>query len=280
MFDALRAETRKLRRHRATWFLVWIFPVLAALLMLVQLLWHKSASSAPPPTLAAWLEQSAIFLAVPATGVGRFLIAAFVALVFAGEYGWNTWKLIIPARARWQLVAAKWIVTATLVFGAFVLADLIVLAGIAGQSALGLATPPAGVTAAAVLDTHADAAVNALAPIAYSVVWAGFFAVLTRSVMAAVVLAMIFLFFEQLIQPVALIAAQYLPQATAAVLYVLPPYHIANLMAHAKGSGLVIMLGAGERVAAAQATSLLVTIGWIAAAGLATQVSFARQDLN
>ena len=36
---------------------------------------------------------------VPDNAVGRYLICAFVAVVFAGEYGWNTWKLIVPHRA-------------------------------------------------------------------------------------------------------------------------------------------------------------------------------------
>ena len=42
---------------------------------------------------------------------------------FAGEYGWNTWKLIIPA--RWQLIAAKWMVHQSFLTIALIATDLI-----------------------------------------------------------------------------------------------------------------------------------------------------------
>ncbi|NWM24814.1 hypothetical protein GY659_24235, partial [Escherichia coli] len=101
-----------------------------------------------------------------------FLIAGFCAVVFAGEYGWNTWKLIIPARARWQLIAAKWVVALGFLTIALIAADLITLIGSWLGSFQGDGIP-AGVTLAAVLEAHWQAGAHALLPIVYTIAFAG-----------------------------------------------------------------------------------------------------------
>jgi len=280
MFDAVRAETLKVRWHRGTLLLIWIFPIVALLLTLAQLTWDATHRAPSPQSPAAWLDQSLIFLATPTTGLGRFLVAAFAALVFAGEYGWNTWKLVIPVRPRWQLIAGKWFTAAVFAFVAFVAADVIALAGSAVRSTLGGPAVPAALAWSEIVSTHLEAAGRAILPILYSVIWAGLFAVITRSVLAAVVLSMGLLFLEQLLQPVGLLAYQYFPQVTTTVLITLPPYHLANVIAFIKGDGLVLILGAGESVAVSQIGSLIATIAWLATAAAVTVAHFARQDLN
>jgi hypothetical protein len=109
MFDAISAEALKLPRHEATWFLVWLYPI-GFWVIFVAMIGVGMAGTYPPgkSTLSAWLGDTAIPWSVPGHPVGRFLIAAYVGVVFAGEYGWNTWKLIVPHRSRSSLIAAKW----------------------------------------------------------------------------------------------------------------------------------------------------------------------------
>ena len=283
MLDAIRAESLKLRRHRATWLMVWIFPIAFGLIVVAQLLWdftHASNPAAQAATAGLWLQQSTTAWKVPQQGGGRLLIGGFAALVFAGEYGWNTWKLVVPACTRWRLIAAKWIVAFAFVFCAFLAADLLAILGSAVRSVLGGPQIPAGATLAAIVDTHATAAAEALIPILYTIAWAGLFAVLTTSLLASVVLSIGLVLLEQLVLMLGMIAYAYAPSLTSTLLHLLPFYHMANLAAWAKGSGLTVPLGPGADLATSWLISLVVVGAWIAAAGAATLIRFARQDIN
>ena len=111
MLDAFSAELLKMRRHKATWFLVWIFPIGVVLLLALGIVVDLADSSDAvihPPLARQWIAESAAVWSVPTNSLGRILISAYVAVVFAGEYGWNTWKLIVPHRARTTLIAAKY----------------------------------------------------------------------------------------------------------------------------------------------------------------------------
>lgn len=282
MLDAIRAEALKLRRHRATWLMVWIYPIAVTLVIVGVLLY--GAFSAHPPTgegkaAAEWIHESTIFWNVPSSGPGRFLIAGFSAVVFAGEYGWNTWKLIIPARTRWQLIAAKWVVAFGFVLVAFVAADLIILLGDWLASFQGDRIP-AGVTLGAVAEAHWKAAGNALPAILFTIAFAGLFAILTQSILATVILSIALVILEGLLPLLAMLAYNYVPGLTAALVKLLPFYHLSNMNAWAKGAGMVVQLGATETVAMAWSTSFWALTAWIVFAAAATQVRFLRQDLN
>ena len=113
MLSAISAETLKLGRHRATWLLVWIFPIAAFALASTAVLVQLSRSDVPTGDVAdlqIWLENSASFWNTPPNGLVRIIVCAYVAVVFAGEYSWNTWKLIVPHRARSTLIASKYLV--------------------------------------------------------------------------------------------------------------------------------------------------------------------------
>ena len=103
MLDAISAEALKFRRHRATWGLVWIWPIGVIVIWLLAIgvdLANGTQEARRAPTAAGWIADAVSFWNVPrAIRSDRYLIGAFVAVVFAGEYGWNTWKLIVPHRA-------------------------------------------------------------------------------------------------------------------------------------------------------------------------------------
>ena len=284
MLDAVRAEALKLRRHRATWLMVWIYPILIALITVGMLIYGAATPpEAVPPgggsTPAKWIADSTMFWSFPWSAPGRFLLAGFAAVVFAGEYGWNTWKLIIPARTRWQLIAAKWAVALGFVLIAYVAADLLGLLGSWLQSFQDNGIPT-GVTLGAVADAHIRAAGQALLPIVFTLAFAGMFAILTQSILATVILSIALVVLEGLLPMIALFAHHYAPGLTLALVKGLPLFHLANLGAWAKGAGLTWPLAPGTIVSAPWGTSVAVVTPWIVAAGAITQLRFLRQDLN
>jgi ABC-2 type transport system permease protein len=281
MLDAIRAEALKLRRHRATWMMVWLYPIISALLVIGVLLYSafSAHTTGEERTAAKWIADSALFWKVPSSGPGRFLIAGFAAVVFAGEYGWNTWKLIIPARARWQLIAAKWVVALGFVLIAFIAADLILLLGDWLGTFQGDRIPD-GVTLGAIAEAHWLACRNALVPILFTIAFAGMFAILTQSILATVILSIALVVIEGLFPFLAIWAHNYAAALVTALVKFLPFYHIANLGAWAKGTGLTLPLGPGDVVAFGWAASLWVITAWIVAALALTQFRFLRQDLN
>lgn len=281
MLDAVRAEALKLRRHRATWLMVWLYPIVCTLLVLGVLAYGAVSTHTPGqgPSAARWIHDSLILWNVPMSGPGRFLIAGFGAVVFAGEYGWNTWKLIIPARARWQLIAAKWAVATTFVLIAFIAANLILLLGAWLGSFQGDGIPT-GVTLSGVAEAHWRALGYALMPILYTIAFAGLFAILTQSILATVILSIAMIVLEGLLPLIGLFFYSYAPTLTVALVKGLPLYHMANVMAWWKGAGSVVPFGADSILALSWGTSLAVLLGWIAAAAALTQLRFLRQDLN
>lgn len=283
MIDALSAELLKLLRLRATWLLAWSYPILllalGALVIAYGVVTGKPME--PPSDAAGWTAQSANFWLFPQTTFGRYLVASFAVFCTASEYGWNTWKLIVPARARWQLIAAKIIAAFALLIAAFLAADLIMLASaLVGAAVVGPAIP-AGVTVAALLAAHFDGFAAVLAPTLYTVVLATCLSVLTRSSLGALLLAVAFITIEGLFPAAALLAHGYAPGITAALAEMLPFHHLANIKSWCQeGRTLHLLLPPNKVVAPGFAHSLAVVGAWTA--GLATLAvkSFDRQDLN
>jgi ABC-type transport system involved in multi-copper enzyme maturation permease subunit len=283
MLDSLSAETLKLTRHKATWFLVWLYPILFLALFLISIAigFAHSGDPAKPVTAATWIAQTAIIWKLPTQTIGRFLIAAYVAVVFAGEYGWNTWKLIVPHRARASLIAAK--------FATIVLLFAAALSLTAGISILftwleGVVTghpAPAGISAAALVQAHARTALAGLAPFLFTLASISLAAVLTRSMVAALVIGIVVTMVEQLLVNLGPLLYVYAPGLVWALFHALPGYHLANLTSWiAEGSARSIAFPDRGIVALPWTISLGVAAAWTAALTAATFATFRGQDIN
>lgn len=284
MINALRAEALKLRRHRATWLMVWIYPLALLLLTMFAVIRGivvPDAAVEEAASAAQWIEKSAMMWSVPQSGLGRYLMAGFCAVVFAGEYGWNTWKLVIPARARWQLIMAKWVVAAAFLYAAFVVADLIVLSGEWLRGAIGQTRIPTGVSAGKVAHAHFVGLVQAAVPIAYTVIAAGLLGVATRSVLATVILSIVLITIEQLLPGIAVILGAYASSLTRLAVQLLPFYHVGSLINWFKtGETLKLLIGIAPTFSASWQLSLAATLAWIAGTATVTVRVFGRQDQN
>jgi uncharacterized membrane protein len=283
MLEALSAEALKMRRHKATWFLVWLFPIVFAIIFVVAIVLGLADldQQSGQQSLNEWIEDTAIIWFVPGNALGRYLIAAFVAVVFAGEYGWNTWKLIVPHRSRNALIAAKYALILCLFAVSFLLTALISIAGTFAEDAATGDALPAGLSASLMLEYHAKAALAALAPAMLTIAYASLAAVLTRSMIAALLIAIVATTLEQLLFNFAPILSVRFPGIIQALYPVLPGYHLANLNEFIReGAGLRVEFPNGRIVAYSWATSLAAAAAWIGALVALTFGSFRRQDIN
>jgi ABC-type transport system involved in multi-copper enzyme maturation permease subunit len=282
MLNALSAEALKMRTHKATWFLVWLYPLLFTALFAIGITIGLVGGEQPDQsTLADWIDETAIAWNVPGNSVGRYLIAAFVAVVFAGEYGWNTWKLIVPHRARASLIAAKYALVLILLVGTFVLTGLITTLGTWLDDVLTGDTMPAGITAAGILKAHWIGFLGAIGPILVTIAYASLAAVLTRSTIAALVIAIVLTTIEQIVFNLAPVLSINFPTLIHFLYHVLPGYHLGNLDSWvSEGSAYRGEFPSGRVVALSWVTSLAMVAGWVISLVTATFAAFKRQDIN
>ncbi len=284
MLSAMSAEALKLRRHRATWLLVWIFPILVligySIAIIAQLVQNNPPAPAAPE-LARWLDNAADFWDATSSGLVRMLAGAFIAVVFAGEYGWNTWKLIVPHRSRSTLIAAKYVVSLGLLYAAFIAAALIWM-GMEWLRNVVAGNPlPEGITAAALAQAHWQGFLGGLPTILFTVALVSFAAILTRSTVAALVIGIVVVTVEQLFRAFGPLLSMYMPGFIDLLYQVLPGYHLANLQEWATdGAAEEVPFPSGEVLAYDWTLSLAIVALWTGAFVAFTFLRFRRQDIN
>lgn len=283
MLDAFSAEWLKLHRHRFTWWLVWILPLgLIVLYLLVTgiELAGGNLSGESTPSAEAWMDDAASIWGLPGSTFGRYLIVAFAAVAIAGEYGWNTWKLIVPHRSRAALIAGKFAIVLALLLIAYVLTGILMALLGLFQSVVTGRTIPDGITVGGLLAEHWEGFLQALPPLLLTVAYAALAAVLTRSMIATLITGLVIVTVEGLFLQFAPALALFMPQTVNALFYALPGYHLANLAQWiGEGSALSMPFPTGE-VALGWPVSLAIAGSWIAALTAATFARFQRQDIN
>jgi ABC-type transport system involved in multi-copper enzyme maturation permease subunit len=285
MLDAIRAEALKFTRHRATWGLVWIWPigliVIGVIAIIVGLVNGPGAAAGRgEATAAAWISDATAFWRVPGQGLGRYVIGAFVAVVFAGEYGWNTWKLIVPHRARSSLIAAKYVIALALLACGFVLASILFNAvGWIEDVVTGDPIPP-GIAFGALIKAHGLGALASLAPLLLTTAYVSLAAILTRSTVAALMIGFFVTTAEQLFRTFAPLLALYAPTPVGALYQLLPGYHVVNVGGWITTGEVLVMPFPSGPYSAPFAASLAIVAAWIGLLVGLTFWRFRRQDLN
>lgn len=137
-----RAEWIKIAGNRwVTSCLVWVFPVGAIALVVIFSLILSLSSPARTgfrEDTLLWTEQAIGAWDVPNNIFGRLVLLGFTAVVFAGEYQWNTWKNTVPRSRRPALILVKFFTLGMFVVTAFVAMSIILAVG------MGLLTRIAG----------------------------------------------------------------------------------------------------------------------------------------
>ncbi|MBW3617706.1 MAG: hypothetical protein KY446_08125 [Proteobacteria bacterium] len=278
MLELFYAERIKLLRHRATWFLVWVFPIgVSAVLTgltIHQMIKGQAPANGPAETPAGWIADSIVPWRIPANAVGRYLLAAFTALAFGGEYGWNTWKLIGPHQSRGRLLLTKYAVVLGLIVTSLVLMAVLGTLGVWMNGLLTDKPAPAGIGFAALLAANGRAATATLLVVLLTVAYASAGATLTRSTLAGTVIAIVAVTAESVI-------GQLGPRFLSPTVYqMLPPYHLDNL-----GSWIGQGKASARRFPQAVVSlhwgwSLLSYAVWTGGLVTLTVTAFRKQDLN
>lgn len=113
MINLFRAEWQKIVGHTKLMIsLVWLFPIMTAIVLSIGILISIFSEG-----FGAYMGESAwtndllgiwrLINSFPGNIFTRLPIIAFMAVVFAGEYEWGTWKNIVPGTRRLNLIIAK-----------------------------------------------------------------------------------------------------------------------------------------------------------------------------
>lgn len=293
MINLFRAEWVKIAGNRwVAGCLVWIFPILAVAFVLVMGLIMALSSAAREGFFEApmrWTEQAVAVWSIPNNPLGRLVLLGFTAVVFAGEYQWQTWKNVAPRNRRSLLILVKFLALGVFIVAAFVLMSILWTAGV------GLLTRIAGVSygpsisGAVLADFAGDYALAAALAFTSTLIAAGYAALagmLTRSILGGVLVGFAATFLESLsIAGLALIG--YLLDVPRIVhLYRLTPgYNLLNVASWInEDKAMEMTIDVGSKVSYTIADSLsfsiLVLAAWVCGLISLTVFLFHRQDIT
>ncbi|NML07725.1 ABC transporter permease [Sphingomonas sp. G-3-2-10] len=279
MRNLVSAEWTKMLPHKGTWMLVWIYPALFFVVLTIAI--FAEGKNPDAMTAKGWIDDTTMIWYTPTITLGRYFIAAYFALVFAGEYGWNTWKLVVPHAARWKLVASKYLVALGLLYIAWIATALLSIVMQYVRTAIVGEAVPAGVTFGALLNGHLSLMVLGIAPLLIAATYASLVAVLTRSTLAAFIVSLVLITLDELYGKIVLWLSTFGMEWPAALYRVLPGYHLDNLSSWIRtGAGFQYKLATGTVIACSQTVSLLALAAWIAGLAGLTFFAFRRQDIN
>ena len=134
MFNLLRAEWKKAAKNYVlTSFLLGILPIgFATLIVVFTLMAFFSETMRQIPaefSTGLWTADMlgiwAVLISFPGNIFGRMMPLAFMAVGFAGEYQWGTWKNILPRNRRPMLIVSKLVILIIIVMLSLILTSLI-----------------------------------------------------------------------------------------------------------------------------------------------------------
>ncbi len=296
MFNLYRAEWKKVSANfRLTAFLVWIFPigVLAfhTVMILLSLISATMTAGVEYFGSGSWTADSLntwnMMITFPANLFGRMLPLAFMAVVFAGEYQWRTWKNIAPRTQRWKLILAKMAALISLVMISLTLTALISALGPSiGYRVHGLPYGPAvdpQILGSFLLDT-ARTIFIVLLSLAVLAGYAAIAAMTSRSILGGLMISFGFSVFDAVSLGILSLLATILNQPSLINLYTYTPtFNLSNMYSWLlHGEGEVATIAGISSLTAAPSFwfSILVLAIWICGLiGLAL-VMFQRQELT
>lgn len=279
MRNLISAEWVKLLPHKGTWMLVWIYPALFLLVLTIAI--FAEGKNPDAMTATGWVNDTTMIWYTPVITLGRYFIAAWFALVFAGEYGWNTWKLVVPHASRWKLIASKYAVALALLYTAWIATALLSIGMQYIRTSVVGAPVPAGVTFGALMNGHLHLMMLGIAPLLVATTYATLVAVLTRSTLAAFIISLVLITLDELLGKIVILLSSLGIEWPAVPYRILPGYHLQNLGTWLDaGKGFDLRLASGNVIAYSQTASLLVLAAWIGGMAAATFIVFRRQDIN
>jgi hypothetical protein len=280
------------RNYKVVAFLVWILPIGLTALYLVligmALIDDRASGGLDGVASGKWIQDAVnvwnMVIFFPGNTVGRMLPLAFMAVVFAGEYEWRTWKNTVPRTNRYRLILAKLSVLVLVVVIGFSLASLISgAANLFGRHITDVPYSPVFNPAGLgeFLLAFAKATALGLLSITYLGTLAALAAIITRSILGALLVSFGLSLIDALsLGILALIKQLFNLPADILNLYQLTPtYHIENLWSWMFFDRAATTLDIFTS-APSMALSALIYGLWIMALIASAIILFQRQDLT
>ena len=298
MLNLLRAEWTKAVKHRLPLsFLVWIYPlglaVLYAILTFFSVLVDKVEYGITAFSSGLWttdvVRTWGVLYQFPFNVLGRMLPLAYMAVMIAGEYEWDTWKNVVPRNRRAWLVLSKIVVPTALVMLSMLATSLVV--GMGQGLAHGIANRPygprpSGEALTAFCRDYGRQMLLGLISMLLVAAFVALSAVVARSIVGTLLAGFFFSLSEEAWLPLIGILRTMFDQPKLINLYQYTPrYCLENLhawMIHGHGFAEVVAWGGPAEFTAEPSSlaSLLVLVLWIASLTALAIVEFQTQDIT
>ena len=293
MFSLFKAEWTKTSGNLIlTSFLVWIYPIgIVAFLsvgILIAFLQPESAEIMFTTSSHQWAQDMIGvwrgIIMFPANIFSRMLPLAYMAVVFAGEYQWGTWKNIIPRSQRWRLIIVKYIVLTLLYTLSYIITSILNMFGNwIGHTRLGMDYGPAltWVNISSFLADYGQHLLLGFLSLWLLACFAAVCALFTRSILGSLLAGFGFATIESLGLGFLSILSNIFSKPELVDLYAFfPSYHLDNALSwYTKGEALTgIFVNFTTEVSLAG--SLTTLFSWAILLTLFTILIFKRQDIT
>lgn len=292
MINLFRAEWVKIAGNRwVAGCLVWIFPVGALAFMIVVGVIMALSSTAREQFFdapAQWTEQAVAVWNIPNNPLGRLVLLGFTAVVFAGEYQWQTWKNVVPRNRRSLLIVIKFLALGAFIVTAFVLMSILWTVGTGVLSRIAGVPYGPSLTGGVLADFAGDYALAAALAFTSTIIAAGYAALagmLTRSILGGVLVGFAITFVENLLAPVLALIGLLLDIPRIVHLYRLTPgYNLLNVSSWINSDEAIewtiqVSDKARYTMTDSLAFSIFVLAAWVVGLMGLTIFLFRRQDI-
>ena len=271
--------------------LVWIFPVGALAFMIVVGVIMALSSTAREQFFdapAQWTEQAVAVWNIPNNPLGRLVLLGFTAVVFAGEYQWQTWKNVVPRNRRSLLIVIKFLALGAFIVTAFVLMSILWTVGTGVLSRIAGVPYGPSLTGGVLADFAGDYALAAALAFTSTIIAAGYAALagmLTRSILGGVLVGFAITFVENLLAPVLALIGLLLDIPRIVHLYRLTPgYNLLNVSSWINSDEAIewtiqVSDKARYTMTDSLAFSIFVLAAWVVGLVGLTIFLFRRQDI-
>ncbi len=292
MINLMRAEWKKsLGNYQLTSFLVWVYPVGSGafyVLMIIASLLSKTMRAGMPLGTGSWVVDMVsgwgLINSFPGNVFGRLFPLAYMAVVFAGEYEWGTWKNILPRNRRHKIISAKLIILSVLVMISLTMMTVLIAIG---QGLLhrivGIAYGP-GMNQDAIaefLSGYGREASLAGTTMLILATFAALAAVITRSTIGTLLLSFGFSILDILMAGILLLISNILNQPNLVNLFQYSiTYNLDNIRTWLMIAEPLRQPVPGFTAEPTLAASAMVLTGWLILLLVVTLFTFQRQDIT
>lgn len=284
-----RAEWQKIVGNRwVTGCMIWVFPALAVLVTVLALVAAALSTSFREGIAGEplnWTDIAILPWFIPNNPLGRGLLLGFTAVLFAGEYQWNTWKALVPRSRRVPLILVKFVTVGLFIIFAFTLMSVLLTSGIGLVSVVAGATYGPPLERGVLAEFAQDYGLQMLYAFLSTTIAAGYAALaamITRSILGSVITGIVVSIGEtMLFIPLYLIAQLLGKEGVLHIYRFVPSYNLLNLFTWLSGEtpdGLE--LPSGAVIVDSQLFAEAVLVCWVIGLIALTAYAFQRQDIT